>query len=847
MKRFFTKKSIALILAIIIVSGLFSFKFAFAANSPQWTDPKTSIRYVYIPLNEKYGFFNQKGTNVWHEVKEGGRDLTTDEMVQLGLENAAKLVDDYNVSKGIQTEKEGWARFWQMIENSTGFMKDVTIDFVVTILEFVTIPIASFCMAISGVILDYSIQYSIYGEGFKVMETTIQSVWVLIRDTANIFFIFVLLYAAIQQIIYGSASKDTLKNIIVAAFLINFSLFATRIVVDASNIVATSIYNQITLTTESTTAATQKLFTPTKIITDTTQEVVPQQAGYAGVNILQIDLSGRIMDGLNLTGISNNSSLSGSPSGVTGIAALLSTVIKLILYLVTTYLFVLLAGILIGRLVMLVFLMATSPIGFVGDVVPGLSEHSKNWRKNLMDQALIAPLFMFFMLLIIRISQALPISKIDNPMVVAFNFFFVVYMLLKSVKILKGYAGEMGDIAGKLASSATGLALGATTGGTALLARQTVGRVAAGAIRDFGATLEQRGAKGGAMGTLAKMTSSGLKGTANATFDARNTSTFKEVYSQAKGFAGGTDLVDADSLKAGGAYKNVKETGFAGSQASKTKEVEEKAKKYAESAEKTDKADKKKIEDFDKKIAELEGRMLLETDPKKKTELQNQIQELEFRKRDETSFGIETKVKQRAEDISRRDTGKGMGVAIEEKEEKINKVKRDDFAGDSSIMKIEAERKKLEDELKKGRANMFDDQIASVEKQIKDKEEEIKKRGDELVDAEKKKLDKELKTLKVLEEDILKEARESTEFGILNDKNQNSLHQFLINRAKMKKNYAKSQRDFILNLLRLVTPEEGEALSKAAENVKYSEDNAKDEAMKKKILKDLQDEMKKNP
>src|SRR3989338_10302 len=75
---------------------------------------------------------------------------------------------------------------------------------------------------------------------------TIDTAWKTIRDVANMGFIFVLLYAAIQTILgIGSDTKKLIVNIIVVAILINFSLFFTKVVIDASNILAITFYDAI--------------------------------------------------------------------------------------------------------------------------------------------------------------------------------------------------------------------------------------------------------------------------------------------------------------------------------------------------------------------------------------------------------------------------------------------------------------------------------------------------------------------------------------------------------------------------------------------------------------------------
>src|SRR3972149_11518169 len=66
-------------------------------------------------------------------------------------------------------------------------------------------------------------------------------------------FIFVLLYVAIGTILGLSKVnwKKTLVLIVIAALLINFSLFFTKIIVDASNILAWAFYQGISTCTTS--------------------------------------------------------------------------------------------------------------------------------------------------------------------------------------------------------------------------------------------------------------------------------------------------------------------------------------------------------------------------------------------------------------------------------------------------------------------------------------------------------------------------------------------------------------------------------------------------------------------
>ena len=68
------------------------------------------------------------------------------------------------------------------------------------------------------------------------------------RDIANILFIISLLYVAIKTILGLNVTdnKKLVGAVIVIALIINFSLFTTKVVIDASNILAKVFYNNIT-------------------------------------------------------------------------------------------------------------------------------------------------------------------------------------------------------------------------------------------------------------------------------------------------------------------------------------------------------------------------------------------------------------------------------------------------------------------------------------------------------------------------------------------------------------------------------------------------------------------------
>jgi len=501
------------------------------------------------------------------------------------------------------------------------------------IFQFIVIPILSVMLALAGTILDYSLKFTVYGDGFSLMSTTIQSVWVLLRDTANIVFIFMLLYAAIEQIILGSIKKELLTAVITSAFLINFSLFVTRAVVDGGNIVATAVYNQIV--------------SVPKINDTTSLNQIKAVGSFAGADAGGVDLSGYIIDGLNLvpvydqktsaadTQASADTLAKGGDSGlgsVSSIGALVDSTLKAILFLITIYTFLVLALLLIGRFVMLVILMATSPLGFIGNIIPGLD--AKEWWKQFLNQVLIAPGLMFFMLLIIRLSKQLPYST-DNPMIVLFKYIIVVYLLIQSVNIIKKWSGPIGGIVDTVAKIAVGIAAMVATGGTAFALKQTVGRAANAASGSAGGKwLQEKAKSGGFGGFMAKGATGVMNFGKSSSYNIANTKIGSSALKST--FAG--QIMNTSKVQGTGVG------GFAGEQKDKLEKAKEKAQATADSFTKkqTEKGKelnktKESITSQAKQALKVKGVLSPEENDKLKEDENNNKKELNDKTRDHAS------------------------------------------------------------------------------------------------------------------------------------------------------------------------------------------------------------------
>ncbi len=136
---------------------------------------------------------------------------------------------------------------------------------VVAYVFFVTIP--SFILNLTAYLFDFftglSISSGIYTSDF------VNTIWVIVRDFANIFFILVLLYAAFETVLgigHGGA-KSIIVNVVIIALVVNFSLFFTKVVIDSGNIMAQIFYNKINVTG----------VPPDKIVNSNIAGIIPQR------------------------------------------------------------------------------------------------------------------------------------------------------------------------------------------------------------------------------------------------------------------------------------------------------------------------------------------------------------------------------------------------------------------------------------------------------------------------------------------------------------------------------------------------------------------------------------------
>jgi len=290
------------------------------------------------------------------------------------------------------------ALFLLLISGTTVLAQTVIGDAVAATGDMLLYPIAMLFYALAlgiggliagfgGLLLDLSISQTVIGMGSLLRSNSdigvgIQNIWMVIRDIINMLFIFGLIYIGIKTILNSedSGTKRMLGLLIVAALMINFSLYISQAIVDFSNIAATQIYNQIL------SANLGNTFSSTAIQTD----------------------SGSIAGALfNVAGISSFFGGGDVVKNLSNSQTIVYALMMMIFLIITGIVFLMGAVLLIGRFVALIIYMILSPLMFIGFILPSLYDKSKEWMGGFLKNAFFAPAFLFMLYLSLVVLQRL--------------------------------------------------------------------------------------------------------------------------------------------------------------------------------------------------------------------------------------------------------------------------------------------------------------------------------------------------------------------------------------------------------------------------------------------------------
>jgi hypothetical protein len=388
----------------------------------------------------------------------------------------------------------------------TGFIKET--------LWSVVNAVFGFFAWLGGQTLDYAVTHYVVGFGHNFLESgagnSVNILWTVVRDVFNLTFIFGLVYIGLKLILNNgdSRARSMLVSLILAALLVNFSLFITKFVIDFSNIAAAQIA-----------AAFQ--------LQDGTHSVSSSFMNILGFNQL-------FSPGATLKKIAADSA---------SYTYIFST---MFLYIILAFVFMAGGIMLIIRYIVLIIYMILSPIMFLGWVFPGFASVSQDYWKKFMSRAFFAPAYLLMLFfanqVLVSMQGANGINTgsygavfsgqtdgIGNHFGAVVPFFFMTAGFLIASLVVAQKMGTVGAnsfiaLGNKMKEGAVKYSKQTVSrvavGGTAAAARQTVGRTGNYLANKRG--LQNWSAQKGVKGVLGRATLKTAQGAANSNFDARN-------------------------------------------------------------------------------------------------------------------------------------------------------------------------------------------------------------------------------------------------------------------------------------------------------------------------------------
>jgi hypothetical protein len=245
------------------------------------------------------------------------------------------------------------------------------------------VQIFAWLLGIAIVALNYAVYYTVITMGDYVRNLNAVGVtWTILRDLGNILLIFGFLAVGITTILGTDAYgfKKLLPKLLMAAVLLNFSLFITEAVIDAGNLFATQFYKQIN---------GGQMPTPDTLTNRGLADKVMAQLGFA-----------TLYDGVREQ--KNNEAIALVKSN-----PLLIGFLSILLFIITAFVFFTLALILVARFVILILLIILAPLGFAGWAWPQLAGVTKKYWDKLFEQTITAPV----LFLMLYVSLAIIMDK----------------------------------------------------------------------------------------------------------------------------------------------------------------------------------------------------------------------------------------------------------------------------------------------------------------------------------------------------------------------------------------------------------------------------------------------------
>lgn len=274
-----------------------------------------------------------------------------------------------------------------------------------TLIYYITVGLMSSVAALAAFFLNFAVSLSLDGSIYGL--DFISEGWTMLRDIGNMAFIFILLFIAIKVMFDANTAGtiQTLVKVIAVALIINFSFFATRVVIDAGNLLSIQFYNAVVAGTEQTAVTINNSVVPIEYKTP--------------------DLTKKIMDGVKFDKALGPDSFQNAIKNKTGDEAGLWVTFGAFafIYIALAFMLMMLAMAFVAagtkfliRIVSLWFAIVTAPLALVAWAFQGGGGghggghggggYFLQWRTSLLSNAFYPAVFLFVFLMISNFMSA---------------------------------------------------------------------------------------------------------------------------------------------------------------------------------------------------------------------------------------------------------------------------------------------------------------------------------------------------------------------------------------------------------------------------------------------------------
>ena len=348
------------------------------------------------------------------------------------------------------------------------------------------VAIGGFAIWVSGSVFDFFLNLTLNPDFLNA--DYISNTWELMRDLANLVFIFGIIVVAlimitgVDEYVANLNWKTLAFRLVVIALLLNFSLFFSKVIIDAGNITGKFFYNRIVTV---------------KGIPNVAKEL---DAGYKEAEVLgggelsEIkSISAAITQQVDILKMIDVKALEGAEdAGGRSVHAFWFSfnVIFLFVSLMMAYSLLTVGFMFLSRTVSLIVLMILSPLAFVAWFIPKSEHYFKDWFKRIFDQSFCVCVYLFIIYLTLLILQGTlggGQSDFKNVGGWTTTFFFVVINVMlvwtlinlankKAKEMCEGTTG-LGSTVFKVAAGAASLAGGGGALVGKVAARASLGRM----------------------------------------------------------------------------------------------------------------------------------------------------------------------------------------------------------------------------------------------------------------------------------------------------------------------------------------------------------------------------------